>query len=198
MFRFKALSSIVSNDLVLTHGTMASDNSATMSIPYPSNIQAGDYLIVVASRANNLATVPSGWTSEVNGAYELTYHKTATGNESGNLSISGGAVEYVGIMYLVKTSLSLSFVGHGGGYFSNGLPSVTCAANDGTVDVFLNHYFNPASRTPTTSPNAVTLDASNNTGRAGYFYSALDIGGTTITSQWNSTINTRLDQYSFS
>lgn len=188
----------IPDPLTLTHGTVASGSSATMSIPYPSNIQAGDYLIVVGSRSGNTATVPSGWTSDSNSTHEFSYHKTATGNESGNLSISGGNVGYVGLMYLVKTSLSLSFVGHSGAFFSDAAPSVTCAANDGTVDVFLNHYFVGGPRTPTTSPNAVTLDASTNNNRAGYFYSALDIGGTTITSQWSSSINTRLDQYSFS
>ena len=188
----------IPDPLTLTHGTIASGSSATMSIPYPLNIEAGDYLIVVGSRGTNTATVPSGWTSDVNSTTAFAYHKTATGNESGNLSVSGGTVEYVGLMYLVKTSLSLSFVGHSGAYFSNGASSLTCAANDGTVDVFLNHYWSSASRTPTTSPNAVTLDASNSTGRTGYFYSALDIGGTTITSQWSSDISSRLNQYSFS
>jgi len=189
----------IPDPLTLTHGTIASGSSATMSIPYPSNIQAGDYLIVVGSRGTNTATVPSGWTSDVNSTTAFAYHKTATGNESGNLSISGSSsVEYVGLMYLVKTSLSLTLVDVQTPFFSNGASSITCAANAGTVDVFLNNYFNSATRTPTTSPNAVTLDASTNTNRAGYFYSALDIGGTTITSQWSSGINARVEQYSFS
>jgi len=187
-----------SNVFTLTHGSIASGTSATMSIPYPSNIQSGDYLIVVGSRDNNQATVPSGWTSDENAPYQFFYHKTATGNESGNLSISGGNVEYVGLMYLVKTSLSLSFVGYSGAFFSSGSTSVTCAANDGTVDVFLNHYYNAGVRFLQTPPNAVTLDASTNNNRTGYFYSGLDIGGTTITSQWLGNINTRLAQYSFS
>jgi len=188
----------IPDPLTLTHGTIASGSSATMSIPYPLNIEAGDYLIVVGSRGTNTATVPSGWTSDVNSTTAFAYHKTATGNESGNLSVSGGTVEYVGLMYLVKTSLSLTLVDVQTPFFSNGAPSITCAANAGTVDVFLNNYFNSATRTPTTSPNAVTLDASTNTNRAGYFYSALDIGGTTITSQWSSGINARVEQYSFS
>lgn len=79
-------------------GTIGANSSAatTLNVPYPSGIQAGDVMVLVANVDSTTApSLPSGWTAGVNYTAVSTQVpsgrvavKVATGSESGNLAVT--------------------------------------------------------------------------------------------------------------
>jgi hypothetical protein len=72
-------------------GTDADRSANNMTLSYPSDVQAGDLLIIDGVILGNYtASTPSGWDNTYNGAYRPLFFKVASGSESGSVSFSWG------------------------------------------------------------------------------------------------------------
>lgn len=193
------------NSVTVTNGTAVSalNNPASISVPYPSNIEAGDLLIVIGSHNDQDSTTqaPTGWTADQASEFEYLFSKTATGTESGSLTItlnSGGTSEAVGQMYLVKTPLTHTFQSFSGEYLSGGTIDITAPSAQGKIDLYLHHAWERFTRTETTAVSNMTKTGTLTTSLHAQFYFATDIGGENIYNVYSGSIQRRLAHYSFS
>lgn len=127
-------------------GAGAVVTSSNPTVPVPSGYQAGDLLILVAGCATNVASLPSGWTSDYSGGTPsvrtLVCHKVAGASESSvALSVSSSATRAVMLCYRNTNSTPLDVAG--AGVTGSSVTSVTTnsltttAANDLVVSVFV-------------------------------------------------------------
>lgn len=92
MLAQKLIGSVVTQagvEYTVLNGGVSSVTSTLLIVPYPSGIQAGDLLVVIGYVNGNVsASTPSGWNNTYNGPYAPIFFKTATGSETGSLSIT--------------------------------------------------------------------------------------------------------------
>jgi hypothetical protein len=69
-------------------GGISTVDSTNLTVPFPVGIQAGDLLIIDGYvNANAVASTPSGWAATFNEAYHPCFFKTATGSETGSVTV---------------------------------------------------------------------------------------------------------------
>jgi hypothetical protein len=118
-------------NLEVSSGAIVYSTSASFSLPYPSDVQEGDLLLVMGlvQSATIYGTI-SGWSNYSVGAgsYNVLASKTATGAESGNVTVSlTGSAGSVSIMYRVRAggaTPNFAFIGLPG-FVAN--PTITLA-----------------------------------------------------------------------
>jgi hypothetical protein len=98
------------------------------AIPYCTNISAGDLLVVMGKFGNATSTNDGGFTEAHDGTRITCLYKTASGSESGNLTLTTGSVRAVATM--VRISGWSSFTAGTITNESLDAPSVTLPATD--------------------------------------------------------------------
>lgn len=80
--------------------TVQQDLATSVTVSYPSGVQAGDLMLVVVTHSSNVAptgSIPSGWTEYTNtiggsssqGPSTVVYYRVAQGGESGGITFPG-------------------------------------------------------------------------------------------------------------
>lgn len=159
-------------------GGIATSSSTTINLPYPDNIENGDYLFIHiwVKTGDDAVNTPSGWTVIYSGGHcsdsYINFRKLATGSESGSLSISCTSSANRGaIMYLYKNGTTLAgidaeIISDENSQISNGLSG---DANELQTHVcYLNEDI-------TATTNAITQGATENSN-----LSTSDLGGFTF------------------
>jgi len=187
--------------LSITSGsTVAAATGASITIPLPSNIEAGDILIAVGSYGTQTAapSAPTGWTGDVLNPFNFAISKVATGSESAPvISKDTSGVDHVAKMFLIKKrNIQIQYSDGLGGFSSTGSVNITATTGTGSFgDLYLYHTFVGGPRTETTAVSNMTQVAQSGSTPAHAFYYALDIGGEPIVNQWDSSTNYRLQRY---
>lgn len=187
----------------ITYGSVvAALAGSSITIPLPSNIEAGDILIAVGSAGTQVTTMtaPTGWTADTINTNNFAIRKVATGNETAPvISKPTSTVDHVAIMFLIKKrNIAISFGsnGSGTGFDTDGSISLTAPSTTGSFgSLHLYHTFVGGPRTETTAVSNMTQAAYSASTPAHAFYYAFDIGGETITNVWSGSISTRLQVY---
>lgn len=152
----------------VTMGAIAqSASAATISVAYPSGIQAGDHLYIVGLTSDSYPSA-TGFTRIAYDGDDMCFlHKVATGSESGNITVDQGVAAAISVaMIRVSSPGKTLYLAEHKGKTSTADPCtipLTTKHKD-TDDFVLSCYMSTAARTWTTPPSGYTSLGSTTSG----------------------------------
>ena len=165
---------------------VAAASGSTITAPLPSNVEAGDILILYGDFGGQVSALstPSGWTADNSTQFNFVFRKIATGSDTApSITKDTTTVDHAAIMFCVKKrNLSISYGNIDGAFDSDGSISFTAATGTGSFgDLYLYIAFVGGPRTETTAVSNMTKLAGSESTPLNMWYYAIDIGGETIT-----------------
>lgn len=136
---------LIKGDYSVQAGTLFSSGSSSTSsvVSYPSDIQAGDLLFTLGYSDNVVFNTPSGWDNTFNSAFDPTFFKTATGSESGTLTLThpSSAFRALGI-YRIRHSSGITpqIVAKAGGYTTSGTIDISTGYVENGFDLAVTFF----------------------------------------------------------
>ena len=198
------LRTVISGTYSVLAGTVAtsSTNVSTISVAYPTDIKAGD-LLIVQGLVNNAASwgTISGWTNIISssGSYEIISWINATGSETGSITatINGTATSCVIQMFRVRHASGRLpiYKNSFGGYFSTGTVSQAYTKSTPNIyDLVIAMYCNISALTVTTAPTNMTALTSKTSNPANFSYYSVNRPAGNIDGVISGAVNLRAVQ----
>jgi hypothetical protein len=188
---------------VTVGSAVSAQTGTTITAPLPSNVEAGDILILfgVFSVQASVLSTPSGWTADNSTTSNFLFRKTATGSDTApSIAKSTTGVDHAAIMFCIKKrNLSIAYGDVDSLFDTDGNISFTAATGTGSFgDLYLYSGFIGGPRTETTAISNMTKLAEDQNDPLNVWYYAIDIGGETVTNNFNDSVRYTMFRYPLS